>query len=439
MAEAEAQIPAATAPTVHVVIPVFNRLRFTRACVAYLQAQTWKSINIIVSDGGSTDGTVAAIRAEFPEVTVLTTDKELWWSGSMALGIDHVLSQHTGPDDFVMMMNNDTIFSPDYVETLLGVARQRNAAVGALIVDSRDHTHILDAGEYIDWENYAFPVQQHVEPGERYRDDVDVLPGRGSIIPVQMIRAAGNVDADMLPHYLADYEFFCRLKQHGFRLGVTYDTRIMAHIEETGIVPTQGRATFRSVWNELFSRRSMSNVRDHWRFISRHAPPACRNKNRIRLIKRVVVDLTLRTPARPVFLPVYWLTTVPGRTVAFVRNQYRIFRAFGKAIETQGRDVLCRPEIFPGLIRLPLFLLAATGPLRETDMTAAGLDAETLRERGLLRPLQSEGWFALTTLDYANIPDSDRLKHLRLRAWNPLHKIGNTLAWRRSVRELQKS
>lgn len=426
-------------PTVHVIIPVFNRLHFTRACIAYLQAQTWKPINIIVSDGGSTDGSATTIRTEFPDVTVLTTDKELWWSGSMALGINHVLSLGGRPDDFVLMMNNDTILVPDYVETLVKASLEHEAAVGGLIVDSRDHAQILDAGEYVDWESYTFPVRQHADPGEIYRDDVDVLPGRGSIIPLRMITAAGNVDAEMLPHYLADYEFFCRLKSHGFKLGVTYKTRIMAHIEETGIVPTQGRTTFRSIWNELFSRRSMSNVRDHWRFIGRHAPATYRNRNRMRLIKRVVIDLTLRTGVRPIFLPIYWLISLPGRTIAYIRNQRRMFREFWKAIGTDGADVLCRPEIFPGVIRLPLFLVAATGPLQEADVQSVGLDVAMLRQRGLLRTLQSESWFGLTTLDFSNFPDRAQLERLRRLAWNPIQKIGRKRAWRRSMRELHRS
>ncbi|MFS8147126.1 glycosyltransferase family 2 protein [Rhizobium sp. BR 249] len=437
----EAEFGAATGvadsglPTVHVIIPVFNRLHFTRACIAYLRAQTWRAVNIIVSDGGSTDGSVAAIRAEFPDVTVLTTDKELWWSGSMALGIDHVLSLGGRPDDLVLMMNNDTILDSDYVETLVKAALQHDAAVGGLIVDSRDHDQVLDAGEYIDWEGYTFSVRQHVDSGEIYRDDVDVLPGRGSIIPLRMIRAAGNVDAEMLPHYLADYEFFCRLKSHGFKLGVTYESRIMAHIEETGIVPTQGRSTVRSIWNELFSRRSMSNVRDHWRFIGRHAPAVYRNRNRMRLIKRVVIDLTLRTALRPLFLPIYWLASLPGRIISYIHNQRRMFREFRKAIATDGADVLCRPEIFPGVIRLPLFLVAATGPVQEADVQSVGLDVATLRQRGLLRTLQSERWFGLTTLDFSNLPDRPQLERLRRLAWNPIPKIGRKWAWRRSMRE----
>ncbi len=43
--------------TVYVVIPVFNRLHFTRACLGALQRQTYPNVTVIVADGGSTDGT----------------------------------------------------------------------------------------------------------------------------------------------------------------------------------------------------------------------------------------------------------------------------------------------------------------------------------------------------------------------------------------------
>ena len=289
-------------PTVFAVIPVFNRLHFTQECIQHLQAQTYRPIRIIVADGGSTDGTVEVIRTEHTDVVVLTSETELWWTGSMAMGIDYALHESKCAEDCVLMINNDTQIPDDYVAKLMLVAKTHDAAVGALVVDSRDATRILDAGDYIDWATYSFPVKSNVNVDECFCGDVDVLPGRGSLVPLRMIRMAGNVDAKMLPHYLADYEFFYRLKQHGYRLGVCYETRILSHIEETGIVPTKGKSGFRSIWREVFSRRSMGNVVDHWRFVGRHAPIEYRATIRRRLMLRVIVEFTLRTPLRPFFL-----------------------------------------------------------------------------------------------------------------------------------------
>jgi GT2 family glycosyltransferase len=272
---------------VYTVIPTFNRIDYTRACIRCLQAQTYSLIRIIVADGGSTDGTPERIRDEFPGVAVLRSEQEQWWSGSMAVGINYALRSSKTPDDFVLMMNNDTEFGSDYVETLVRVSRLRNAAVGALIVDSKNPSTILDAGEYIKWESYTFPARTTINDGETYYAGIDVLPGRGTLVPVYMIRKAGSIDAVRFPHYIADYEFFVRLKRNGFPLGITYETRIASHVDTTGYAQPPGRQ--QGFWKSLHllvARRSMHNIIDHYRFIHVAAPPRLRG----RLQRKVVAN-----------------------------------------------------------------------------------------------------------------------------------------------------
>ena len=62
--------------TVYTVIPTFNRLKHTKECVLQLRKQNYPRVVIIVSDGGSTDGTRDVIRKYFPSVTVLGGEEE---------------------------------------------------------------------------------------------------------------------------------------------------------------------------------------------------------------------------------------------------------------------------------------------------------------------------------------------------------------------------
>jgi GT2 family glycosyltransferase len=424
---------ATLTPTVFAVIPVFNRLHFTRACIQMLKAQTHAPMRIIVSDGGSTDGTVEALRIEHPDVVVLASQAELWWTGAMAAGIELALRESDNSEDCVLMMNNDTQIPPDYVATLLRVSREKGSAVGALIVDSRDPSHVLDAGEYIEWASYSFPVRSHVDPGERLRGDVDVLPGRGSLVPVRMIRETGNVDAALLPHYLADYEFFTRLKRRGFPLAVCYETRLLAHIEETGIVPQSQLGSFRQVWNERFSRRSMNNAVDHWRFVGRHAPSRWRNRIRVRLAWGVFADLTLRTPARPFFFWFFWLLSLPRRLLMIlsdiVPGQRRVFAQFAKDRARYGADVLCRPERIPRVIRWLLYLVACPGPVSRDECARLELSVDDLLAAGVLRSLPGGKWLAFETIDFAGRGDPRALDRLRRRSCHLWRKITRPLTW----------
>lgn len=433
-AQATAGFATGEAPMVFAVIPVFNRLHFTLTCIEHLRAQTYPALRIVVADGGSTDSTVEAVRAAFPDVAVLTSETELWWAGAMAAGIEYALRESRSATDCLLMMNNDTEIPADFVATLVAASQCFDAAVGALIADSHNPTQILDAGEYVVWSPYSFPVKTNLDPSERFCDDVDVLPGRGSLIPLRMIRHAGNVDASRFPHYLADYEFFYRLRRAGFRLGVCYETRVLAHIDETGIVPGLGVADFASVWRELFSRRSMSNVVDHWRFVSLHAPESARAAIRLRLIARTLSHLGLRTKLRPLTLPLVWCLLAPWKILQLVKGQARMFRLFAIDIRVKGADVLCDPQRIPGIIRPLLYLLASPGPIDGNCCLRVGVSPEDLVANGILRPLREKGWYAFSTIKVEGEPT----RTLLARARSPWFKIFRTSNYHKLVHHIAK-
>ncbi|HME70970.1 MAG TPA: glycosyltransferase family 2 protein [Myxococcota bacterium] len=287
---------------VFVVIPVFNRLALTRECIRGLRRQTFRSLEIIVADGGSTDGTPDVLRREEPGVVVLRSSRELWWTGATHMGIEYALAQSKGAGDFVLMMNNDTSIPDDFVEILVRVSEREGAAVGALIVDHDDRERILEAGVTICWKDYSFSARKAVEPGLRFVADVDVLPGRGTLVPIAMIRTIGNVDPVAFPHYIADYDFSLRLREAGFRLGVTCETRLASHVGETGLAPATGMMSFRQYWTQLTSRRSMANLRDHLRFIQRHAPSRLRLALQGRVLLGAAIALGWQTPLRFVWV-----------------------------------------------------------------------------------------------------------------------------------------
>lgn len=366
---------------VYVVIPVYNRLQFTVACLKCLRAQTYQPIHLIVVDGGSTDGTVQVLQREHPDVTVLKGQGELWWGEAMRVGVEYVLSHSKHDDDMVLMMNNDTQVDPAYVETLVRVSRKEEAAVGSVIVDSQDPSRILDAGEFIDWRTYSFPVKTHIEPGETFCDRVDVLPGRGTLVPLRMIRTAGNVDDQVFPHYIADYEFFLRLRRHGHRLGVSNEARILAHIGETGMFTDGFPIEMRRAWALMSSRKSMNNFRDHWRFIGHCAPRGYKVRSRMLLLWRTGHIALLQTRLRYFLLPV----VVCWRWLRFmVYDHYYV---------------------------------------TEADCARYGLDARALSAERILSPWRKSDWYKFARDRREWWGTRPELRGLYWCAWNPSTKF----------------
>ena len=408
--------------TVFVVIPTFNRWSHTRHCVDLLKLQTYSSIVIIVSDGGSTDETRERLARDYPDVRLVHDESERWWAGSTALGIDEAYRLGDGHRDYVLLLNNDTIIPPDYVETLVRVSIREQAAVGAKIVDSRDHEVVLDAGEFIRWESYEFPVKTSIESGVLLCRSVDVLPGRGSLIPMRMLKTIGNVDDRAFPHYLADYDLFCRLKAAGHALCVTYETAILAHIEETGIKPSAGASNFKAVWRELFSRRSMANVIDHWRFVGRHAPSHLRGRTRWLIVRRglhrVVYGTTLSHVVKPSLAAYVYVRS----TLGILRRLWR------ERDDPDSRFLLLQlPPPMPKIAQI----FAFPRPLSSAELGKMGMDPLEMQRRGLLDATLADDWWRLTTLRSTGTPGFPEIAVLSKIAvpfsWN---KISHLRAYR---------
>jgi GT2 family glycosyltransferase len=266
-------------------MPVFNRLLATLECIHCLKVQTYHPITIIVVDGGSTDGTQECLRRDHPDI-VLLEEKGLWWGGATRLGIDWALNHSTSDKDFVMLVNNDTLFGETYVATIIAHSRRHNAAICGIVVDANSPNHVLHAGVQVDWSTFSFKHVAKISPGEKINLDCSVLPGRGTVIPIHAVRKAGNVDDRHFPHYLSDYEFTYRLRtKGGILLGIAYDAVIRTPFAEPNLGQEQTATLSRRI-SQSFSRRSRRNIFNHYRFIDRHAPELMKRRLKFLLIRR---------------------------------------------------------------------------------------------------------------------------------------------------------
>jgi GT2 family glycosyltransferase len=210
--------------TVYALIPVFNRLEATRRVLDCLHAQcSDEPIRVVVIDDGSTDGTGEFLATQ-RDLTVLKGDGRLWWGGAVQLGLSHVLAE-AHAEDWVLLVNNDTVFASDFTQGLLDDARAHAPAVmGSVICDESDPDTVISIGVLFD--TWRLRTCDRLER-QRRRDrtlgphSVDALSARGTLYPVAAFQAAGTLKPGWLPHYLADYELAVRVRKAGYRLLVS--------------------------------------------------------------------------------------------------------------------------------------------------------------------------------------------------------------------------
>lgn len=261
-----------TYPMLYVVIPVFNRLVYTRACLLSLRAQTCADFRVVVVDDGSTDGTGEALAREFPEVAVVQGSGQLFWTAGVNAGIRHALALGATR---LMTLNNDVLVLPDFVERMLFWAEQNpRALLGALELDVATG-EVIYGGERLDWRtNTRYDLLAELPETDRHGlHPVTYLPGRGLLIPLAVVEAIGLFDEKRLPHYLSDYDYTSLARQHGFPVFCNYDARLSTYPEESGQEQTRRHRSVRGYYQHLFGIRGGGNLRNFTHFSLKNCPP----------------------------------------------------------------------------------------------------------------------------------------------------------------------
>lgn len=243
---------------IYAFIPVFNRIEMTRCIVDHLRAQQGAEIRIVVIDDGSTDGTSEYLAAQ-PDILTICSDGNLWWAGAIDAALRQIVPQALD-DDYVLLLNNDTTFAPDFVQTLVRVSRENGgAAVGSVLRDQASPHNLISIGPRMNmWQMHVWDLINEIAPDQRCAlkkvYEVDALSGRGTLYPIPVLRRTGFLYPKLLPHYHADYELAARARRKGFRTLVSSEAVVYTE-NDFGV-----HRTPRSFWYRIFGKGSPNNL-----------------------------------------------------------------------------------------------------------------------------------------------------------------------------------
>lgn len=104
-----------TSPDLSVVILNYNTADLTRTCLTtVLSSRLGRyTIEIIVCDNGSTDGSISMIQKEFPDVTLISSRKNLGFAAGNNSGIRRAKGR------FVLLLNTDTEMPPETLGAMI--------------------------------------------------------------------------------------------------------------------------------------------------------------------------------------------------------------------------------------------------------------------------------------------------------------------------------
>ena len=264
---------------VHVLIPAHNDKLEVLSLLRCLEHQSYQGYNVVLVDDGSTDETDKEVASRFPGVTILHGDGNLWWTGANVLGVNHILC-HAKQEDYVLLLNNDLVVDDDYVSHLVRCSEKADRAIVGSTTVSLSDPESLAAGIRLDRKLHATVNRDKTAIESVESEDSDVLPGRGTLVPIEVFRKVGNFKQRRLPHYGADYEFMVRARRAGFRLMVSHSAKVYAKLDVTGLhMPDRARLSISECATLLASRRSAANLCYYSTYVWMCSEPGCKLRN----------------------------------------------------------------------------------------------------------------------------------------------------------------
>ncbi len=219
--------------TIFIIIVTYNAMSWIEKCL-----DSCKEYQIIIVDNNSTDGTVAYIKENFPEVRLMPQKENLGFGQANNLAIKYALEKGV---DYVFLLNQDAYLQAACLDKLVSV-QKKNPDYGIL-----SPIHLNGEGNRLDV-NFSNYVAYKNNP-DFYSDfvlnkplqetyEIPFVNAAGWLLSKDILETVGGFDPIFF-HYGEDDNYCQRAKYHGFKIGIVPTTflqhdredRVLTHIE----------------------------------------------------------------------------------------------------------------------------------------------------------------------------------------------------------------
>lgn len=231
-------------PKVSIIIPTLNSWTTLKANITSLYKQTLTPYEIIVVDNASSDGTPQKIRSEFPEVRLISLNKNIGVTGGRNVGIDKAKKD----SQYLFFFDHDMVADRKMIEELVRIAKI-NLSYGIItpkIFYWEDKKRIWAAGTNINLWTGQVLFRGGRDRGQFDRvEEIQVAPA-AILIKREVITAVKKFDDRYFVTY-EDTDFCFRARKYDFKT-IYAPTAIAFHNISPLRTQEQKRLLNRSFW-----------------------------------------------------------------------------------------------------------------------------------------------------------------------------------------------
>jgi len=216
-------------------------------------ASTYKNLQVVVADNGSTDDSLAVLSAEFPQVTTECNASNEGFAGGYNWALKRVQA------DYYVLLNSDVEVTPGWMEPVIALMETDPgiAACQPKLLSFREpqlFEYAGAAGGWIDSLGYPFSRGRIFDVCEKDAGQYDnVTPifwasGAALFVRADVYHELGGLDAGFFAHQ-EEIDLCWRMQRAGYRI-MACPQSVVYHVG-AGTLPRGGRKVFLNFRNNL--------------------------------------------------------------------------------------------------------------------------------------------------------------------------------------------
>ena len=383
-------MPSSATPRVSIVIPVYNKIAYTSACLRSIAAHADAiAFEVIVVDDGSSDTTPRRL-ADISGIRCVRNDENLGFVGSCNAGAA------IARGDYLLFLNNDTVVTMGWLGALLRCIEEAPDAglVGAKLVypDGR----LQEAGGIVFDDGSGWNVGRFGDADDaryNFRREVDYCSGAAIVLRRALFARLGAFDTRYAPAYYEDTDLAFTVRAAGLKVyyepaatvmhfeGITAGTDTAGGIKRYQVI---NREKFIGKWKAALARQPAPGTP-----ITRAATH--RAKKRV-----LIVDATTPTPDQDSgslrMLNLMRVLASLGCQVSFLPDNRIFVAGYTPALQELGVEALYSPYA-----QDPVALFRERG--REFDLIVLSRHYVAAAYVGLARLYAPQAKLAFDTVD----------------------------------------
>lgn len=206
-------------PLVYIIIVNWRRYKDTQECLASLKNSKYKNFRLIVVDNESQEGKAEKLLKKYPFIKMIKNKKNLGYSRANNQGIELALKDNA---DFLLLLNNDTVVAPNFLNILVDYARANNfyGVLSPKILYYKSDKIWAMGGKLSFLTSIPRMIGQG-KPSSAFNEIVepDYVSGCAFLLNREVIEAVGMLDTRYFAYY-EDTDLSFRVKRAGYALKV---------------------------------------------------------------------------------------------------------------------------------------------------------------------------------------------------------------------------